>query len=55
MDLNDFKESYRVQILIKFLPVILVSVGHDIFYNFSSGVINAKNKGKKPFFCSPFS
>ena len=33
---------------------MLISVGHDIFYNFSSGVINAKHKGKNPFFVAHF-
>ena len=32
------------QILIKFLPVMHISVIHDVFYNFSSGVINVENK-----------
>ena len=32
-----------------------VSVRHDLFYNFSSGVMNVKNKEKNPVFCSPLS
>ena len=31
-----------------------ISVRHDIFCNFSSGVINVKNKDKKPFFAAHF-
>ena len=37
-----------------FLPVMHISVRHDIFYNFSSGVINVKNKEKKKFFVAHF-
>ena len=33
----------------KILPVMHISVRHDIIYNFSSGVINVKNKEKKFF------
>ena len=39
----------------KILPVMHVSVRHDLFYNFSSGVMNVKNKEKKLVFCSPLS
>ena len=31
-----------------------ISVRHDIFYNFSSGVINVKNKEKNPAFVAHF-
>ena len=31
-----------------------VSVRHDIFYNFSSGVINVKNKEKNPILVAHF-
>ena len=31
-----------------------ITVTHDIFYNFSSGVINVENKGKKQFFVAHF-
>ena len=31
-----------------------ISVRHDIFYNFSSGVKNVENKEKKPFFVGHF-
>ena len=37
----------------KLLPVIHISVRHDIFYNFSSGVKNIENK-KKSFFVVHF-
>ena len=33
----------------KFLPVMHISVRHDIVYNFSSDVINVENKEKKRF------
>ena len=39
----------------KILPVMPVSVRHDLFYNFSSDVMNVKNKEKNPVFCSPLS
>ena len=31
-----------------------ISLRHNIFYNFSSGVINVENKDKKPFFAAHF-
>ena len=31
-----------------------ISVRHDVIYNFSSGVINVKNKEKKIFFVAHF-
>ena len=39
----------------KMLPVMHVSVRHDLFYNFSSDAMNVKNKEKNPVFCSPLS
>ena len=38
----------------KFLPVMHISVRHDIFYDFSSGIINVKNKEKKTIFVAHF-
>ena len=38
----------------KKLPMMHISVRHDIFCNFSSCVINVENKDKKPFFVSHF-
>ena len=40
-------------IFLRFLTVMDISVRHDIFYNFSSGVINVKNKEKNLFFLLP--
>ena len=47
IDLNELK--WALTRLIKLLPVMHISVRHDIFYNFSSDVINVKNKEKNRF------
>ena len=38
----------------KIFKVMHISVRHDILYNFSSGVIDVKNKEKKTFFVTHF-
>ena len=48
MNLNELK------FLQNFYEVMHISVRHDIFYNFSSGVKNVENKEKKPFFVGHF-
>ena len=45
----------KISFLKKFVPGMHISKRHGIFYNFSSGVINVKNKDKKTFFYSPVS
>ena len=47
-------KKLKWEILIKFLPVMHIIVRHDIFYNFSSGVVSVKNKEKKSFFVAHF-
>ena len=38
----------------KFVPVMHISVRQGAFYNFSRGVIDVKNKDKKPYFVAHF-